>query len=130
VGLRAVLNNVDTVPASESKQRVQVARQPARCTATMARVRGVSTAPTVSAVMVCVSRSTSAKTGRAPHLAAHMPEATNVRAGTITSSPAPIPNADSAISSATLPLHTATPYLQPAEAANSCSNLRPCSPVE
>ena len=49
---------------------------PARWTATMARVRGVSATRRVSAVTHWLSASTSATTGIAPHITAQLAEAT------------------------------------------------------
>ena len=56
--------------------------------------------------------------------------ATNVREGTMTSSPAAIPRAWRATSKATLPLASATAWEVPTYAANSSSNLRPSGPVQ
>ena len=82
--------------------------QPAKCTQSTALVAGVSAAATVSAVMFWLSRSTSANTGRAPTLTIAEAEARKVREVTTTSSPAPIPKARNARSSATVPFATAT----------------------
>ncbi|MNY51967.1 hypothetical protein D3C86_1876040 [compost metagenome] len=104
--------------------------QPARCTQITARVRGVSTARMVSTVMFCESRSTSANTGTAPTLTMLETEARKVRGVTTTSSPAPMPSACRATSSATVPLARAMAYSVPAQAANSFSNSRHSCPVQ
>jgi hypothetical protein len=70
-------------------------------------VRSVSTAAIVSAVMLPLSRSTSANTGVAPTSRTQDALATNVRGVTTTSSPGPMPHARSTISSASDPLASA-----------------------
>src|SRR3546814_20739518 len=91
--------------------------QPARWTATIALVRGVTTAEIVSAEILPLARSTSAKTGLAPALATQEIDAMKVRGVTITSSSAlpplalPTPSPCNARSSATVPLATAMAWL-------------------
>ncbi len=88
----------------------------------IARVRALSFARTVSAVMFWLSRSTSAKTGVAPQSATLLADATKVRGVTITSSPRPMPSAWSAASRASVPLASATAYRASHSRANSRSN--------
>src|SRR5690606_40547600 len=77
--------------------------QPARCTQIMALVLGVMTASMVRREIFWGYSSTSAKIGFAPAVTIELADARKVREVTITSSPAPIPNALSATSSATVP---------------------------
>jgi len=86
---------------------------PAKCTGMMAFVRGVSAASTADGSRQKVSRSTSTMMGVALHSTTALAVATNVYAGTITSSPASIPPASKATRNATVPLHTAMPCLVP-----------------
>src|SRR5690554_749422 len=104
--------------------------QPARCTHTMARVRGVITWRTVSGVMFWDSGQTSANTGTAPAVTILEADARKVRGVTTTSSPAPIPSAFNAKSSATVPLARAVAYSESANTANSRSNSRQSWPVQ
>ena len=90
----------------------------------MALVFGVMTASIVRREIFCESSSTSAKIGLAPAVTIELADAKNVREVTTTSSPAPIPKALRAKSSATVPLATATACLVPANCANSFSNSR------
>jgi hypothetical protein len=96
----------------------------------IATVREVSAGSTVPAVRHRVRRSTSTTTGVAPQSATAAAVAMNVADGTTTSSPGPTPTARSAISSATVPLLTATPCGTPTHAAKSRSKRCPCSPVQ
>ena len=73
--------------------------RPAKCTGMMARVRGVIAASTCSRSMLRESRPTSTNTGRAPTRMMTFAVATKLSAGVITSSPGPMPQASSAISS-------------------------------
>lgn len=82
---------------------------PAKCTAMMALVRGVSTARTVSTVMFWLLAQTSAKTGVAPAVTMLEAEAKNVREVTMTSSPAPMFKPFKMTSSARVPFATARP---------------------
>ncbi len=96
----------------------------------MALVRGDSTARTVSGVMFWLSGSTSAKTGRAPHMTTVLADAMKLRGVTTTSSPGPMPRTCRARSSATVPFARAIPKRDPQARANSCSNARPSGPVQ
>ena len=82
--------------------------QPAKCTQIIALVFGVMTASILRREIFCESSSTSAKIGLAPAVTIELADAKKVREVTITSSPAPIPKALRAKSSATVPLATAT----------------------
>lgn len=104
--------------------------QPAKCTAMMALVRGVSAARTVSAVMFWLLAQTSAKTGVAPAVTILEADARKVREVTMTSSPAPMFNPFKMTSSANVPLATARPWAASAHAANSFSNSRHSEPVQ
>ena len=79
----------------------------------MARVRGVTAASTWSGSMVRVPGRTSTKTGSAPAAMAAYGVAAKVRAGTMTSSPQPIPRALRATSMVTVPLTMTTPCRDP-----------------
>ena len=69
-----------------------------------------------------VAGSTSANTGAAPTATTAWAVAVNVSAGTITSSPGPMPAAASAIRRAAVPELTPTDSRTPQYPANSCSN--------
>ena len=84
-----------------------------RCTGRIARVRGVIAASTWSGSIVHLSASTSTNTGSAPAATAAYGVAANVSAGTITSSPQPMPSALSATSMVTVPLAITTPCRRP-----------------
>src|SRR5690554_7497214 len=99
--------------------------QPAKCTHTMARVRGVITLRTDSGVMFWDSGHTSANTGTAPAVTILEADARKVRGVTTTSSPAPIPSAFNAKSSATVPLARATAYSARSEEHTSELQSRP-----
>ena len=73
---------------------------PAKCTGMIALVRGVIAASTWSRSRLRLSSSTSTNTGRAPTRITTLALAAKVMAGTITSSPGPMPHACSATSSA------------------------------
>ena len=73
--------------------------RPAKCTGMMARVRGVIAASTCSRSMLRESSPTSTNTGRAPTRTMTFAVATKLSAGVMTSSPGPMPQASSAISS-------------------------------
>ena len=79
----------------------------------IARVLGVTAASTWSGSMVRVSPRTSQNTGRAPAAMAAYGVAAKVRAGTITSSPQPMPRALRATSMVTVPLAMTTPCREP-----------------
>jgi len=79
----------------------------------IARVRGVTAASTWPGSMVSVPGTTSQNTGSAPAAIAAYGVAEKVSAGTITSSPPPIPRALSATSMVTVPLDITTPCLDP-----------------
>ena len=76
---------------------------PHMCTGMMHLVRGVMAERTASGSNVSVS-STSTSTGMAPTLRTASKLATKVKVGMITSSPAPTPNAASAVDKAAVPL--------------------------
>lgn len=86
---------------------------PNRCTGITAAVRGVQAAATCSAVISSVRGSTSTRTGRAPVATTASTVAMKVLAGTITSSPEPMPSARSASSSAAVPSLTPTQWRVP-----------------
>ncbi len=73
--------------------------RPAKCTGRIARVRGVIAASTWSRSRLRESSPTSTNTGWAPIRTMTLAVATKLNAGVITSSPEPIPQASSAISS-------------------------------
>ena len=76
-------------------------------------MRGPITPSTVFAVMQLVSRSMSAKAGRAPAFTTASAVAKKVKAGTITSSPGSMPSARRAIVSASVPFATPTQWRRP-----------------
>ena len=84
-----------------------------RCTGMMARVREVTAASTWSGSTVRVPARTSQNTGSAPAAMAAYGVAAKVSAGTITSSPQPIPRALRATSMVTVPLAITTPCREP-----------------
>ena len=88
----------------------------------MARVRGDLRAAIVSAVTNKVCSSTSAKTGFAPTIATQLAVAPNEMAGTMTSSPGPIPSTCMMPWSAAVPLLTATASRVPVRAATAASS--------
>ena len=65
--------------------------------------------------------SISTNTGVAPTRDTHVAVEMNEMAGTMTSSPSPMPSASSAISSVTVPFIALSPKRQCWKAANSCS---------
>ena len=73
---------------------------PAKCTGMMARVRGVMADSARSRSMLRVTGSTSTRTGRAPTRRTTFALAAKVMAGTITSSPGPMPQTCNATSRA------------------------------
>jgi len=79
----------------------------------MARVREVTAASTWSGSTVRVPGRTSQNTGSVPAAMAAYGVAANVSAGTITSSPQPIPRALRATSMVTVPLAITTPCREP-----------------
>ncbi len=101
---------------------------PYRWTAMTARVAGVRTASIASGVISRVASSTSANRGRAPARTIASTVATNVLAGTTTSSPGPIPTARRARWRASVPLATPTAYRVPQNSAHSSSNCVTRSP--
>src|SRR5436190_1332803 len=94
----------------------------------IARVRGVIAASTRSGSIVHVSRVTSTITGSAPAAIGAYTVAANVSAGTITSSPHPIPSALSATSIVTVPFAIRIPWRAPWYAANASSNAAALGP--
>ena len=84
-----------------------------RCTGMIARVRGVTAASTASGSIVQVASVTSTNTGSAPAAIGAYAVALNVSAGTITSSPHPIPSAFSATSIVTVPFDIKIPWRAP-----------------
>ena len=79
----------------------------------IARVRGVIAASTASGSIVHVAGVTSTNTGSAPAAIGAYAVALNVRAGTITSSPQPMPSALSATSIVTVPFDIKIPWRAP-----------------
>src|SRR5687767_3295142 len=98
------------------------AASPCRCTATIARVRGVSLRATAAGSRLYVLGSTSAKTGRPPWWSTACAVAMNDSAGMITSSPRPTPAAASAMCRAAVPLLVARQKRLPTKRANSASS--------
>ena len=82
---------------------------PTRCTAITARVFGVIAASTSAKSMHKVLASTSTMTGVALAASTTPAVATNVKPGTMTSSPSPTPQANRAASNVCVPLVTASP---------------------
>ena len=76
-----------------------------------------------------VAGSTSTSTGRAPASATTFAVAGNVYAGTITSSPGPIPSASTARWSAAVPEETATAWGTSQARASSASNSATFGPI-
>ena len=74
------------------------------------------------ASMLKVSSSTSTKTGVAPRIATTSPDEKNVKSGTNTASPSPIPQAISASSSASVPFPQVTQCFTPTYAASFSSS--------
>src|SRR5579863_6887157 len=95
---------------------------PPKCTGIIAFVRGPIASFTRRGSMLNVSRSISTNTGVAPTRETAVAVAMNEIAGTITSSPLPIPRVSRAISSVSVPFIAARPNLQCWNAANSRSN--------
>jgi hypothetical protein len=91
-------------------------------------VRSVSTAAAESGSISPVPGSTSQKTGVAPVCRTPRTEAMNVWAGTITSSPGPMPAAFIAMVRAAVPEATPTHSATPHTAANSTSKRSTSSP--
>jgi hypothetical protein len=77
-----------------------------------------------------VTGSTSTKTGVAPSLLTHPAVAKNEYVGVMTSSPAPMPSAIRARSSASVPEDTVTACPAPMDAASSCSNALDLGPED
>ena len=103
------------------------AGRPNRCTATIAFVLGVTRMRSGSTFIVDGSTSTS--TGRAPTSATTFAVAGNVYAGTITSSPGPIPSASAARCSAAVPDDTATACSTSHARATSASSSATFGPI-
>ena len=82
---------------------------PYRCTATTARVRGVSARSSAAGSSVHVAGSTSTNTGCAPAMRIVEAEATKEKAGVITSSPGRTPTAARASRRASVPEATPMP---------------------
>src|SRR5437867_5435276 len=95
----------------------------------MARVRPVSLAATSAGSTFSVSPRTSAKTGIPPWYSTALADAAKVRAGTMTSSPGPIPAANTAAWRAAVPELTATACAAPTAAATARSNSATRGPV-
>ena len=106
------------------------AGQPPRCTTMTADVCGVIAASMVSGVMLPVSGSMSAKTGRSPTATIADAVAMNVWGVVITSDPGGRSSARSASSRASVPFATNTAWFSPVKSANSRSNSRPSAPVQ
>ena len=90
---------------------------PYRWTTMTARVRGLIAAASVAGVIRSVSSLTSAKRGVAPARTIAAALAMNVLAGTMTSSPGPMPSAVRVSCSASVPFATATAYSVPQKRA-------------
>jgi hypothetical protein len=99
-----------------------------RCTGMIALVFGVIAASTRSGSIVHVSGVTSTMTGSAPAAIGAYAVAAKVRAGTITSSPQPIPSALTATSIVTVPFTIRIPCRAPWYAANEASNRAALGP--
>src|SRR5437867_2003246 len=95
----------------------------------MARVRPVSLAATSAGSTFSVSPRTSAKTGIPPWYSTALADAAKVSAGTMTSSPGPMPAANAAAWSAAVPELTATAWAAPTAAATVRSNSATRGPV-
>jgi hypothetical protein len=87
--------------------------RPALATGMIAFVLGVTAASTCRGSIVQVSLVTSTMTGSAPATIGAQAVAANVSAGTMTSSPHPIPRAFKATSIVTVPLAMRTPCFAP-----------------
>lgn len=98
---------------------------PNKCTGTMAFVRGVIMRSALSADMLNVSASTSANTGVPPSRATASATAPNENAGTITSSPCPMPVAIIEMNSASVPL----PHVMQCFVSRSPASLLSSSPT-
>ena len=115
--------------ASASVRRpAQGTGAPYRCTGMMARVRSVIAASTPAKLIFIVSGSASTGTTVAPVCATASQVAINVCAGTITSSPGPIPRARNGSTSASSPLPTPTQYFAPQYSAKAASNSATAAP--
>ena len=101
---------------------------PKICTGRTAFVLAVIFASIFSGSILYVSFSISANTGTAPIIAMASAVAKNVNGVVMTSSPGATPNAFSAITSASVPLFTATACLTPIYAAKSFSKSATASP--
>ena len=75
-----------------------------------------------------VSASTSASTGVAPHRAGTSAVAQKVKAGQMTASPGPMPQAISTSRSASVPLEQVITWRAPQKAASSLSSVRTSGP--
>src|SRR5689334_61488 len=94
----------------------------------IAFVRGVIAASTCAGSMLSVSGSMSTKTGVAPTSRMVLPVAAKLNGVVITSSPAPMPCANSATCSAAVPDETATASDTPHSSAKRRSNSSTCLP--
>ena len=101
---------------------------PYRWTGTMARVRGVTARSSAAGSIVSDSGCTSTKRTSAPVRQIASTVATNVNGTVITSSPAPMPAAVSAMNRALVPELTPTACSVPQCLANSCSNASTSGP--
>src|SRR5665213_759293 len=99
------------------------AGRPYRCTGTIAFVLGVTTASMASGSMLALWRSQSAKIGKAPTLDTAIAVGIAVLAGTITSSPGPMPYARNRSSSAVVPELTPMAKRVPQYCAHSRSKV-------
>src|SRR5262245_28505716 len=98
------------------------AHRPNRCTGSTPTVRGVRSASSCRVSRLKVARSTSQKTGFAPMYSTTLAVETQVKAGTITSSPGFSPSAATARCSAVVQELVATLWGAPVNAENFCSN--------
>ena len=112
-----------------SSRRAMSHGRPARCTGTIARVRGVIAASTACGSMFIVRRSTSTNTGRAPQCSTTFAVAGNVRGEVITSSPGATPITSRARCRAAVQELRPTACRAPTYAANRSSNSRVFGPV-
>ena len=104
------------------------ATEPPRWTGRISRVCGVIAAAIFVASIWNVSMSVSTNTGSAFSISTALIVATNVYGGTITSSPAPMPIAASAVSSADVPLAVARQACVPVTVAYCVSKALTCPP--
>jgi len=98
-------------------------------TATIALVRGVIAASTLSTSMFRFCGSISTSTGLAPTYSTQLVEATKLNGVVITSSPGPTPAASMAQCNPPVPDDTPTPWRRPATCAQASSNFSSLPPI-